>query len=237
MTPKVFVTFFAIGTSIAIIGAAAAYLGADTLPPRALEVPAKAGITGIDGPILAADPIRSAPASEPIAPRSQVHVSSATVSNRLPPSRLPQESTFPKQQFISHTDVSPVTDAHRPDEPRIQDVPLEQPAHRSPKLVQSGAVGLSSGNFGANTPNQEVPLPLIFQDVDPAEPGLNEGQAAVKKTLRDDFVRDVGGPNQNPHDPRYAKRWNDKLPIYDAQARLFFGAAYAEKAALEAYAK
>jgi hypothetical protein len=77
-------------------------------------------------------------------------------------------------------------------------------------------------------------MPLAFQDLDPSLAPLNNDQAEILHSLQQDFVSEIGGAQQNPHDPRYAKKWQMLRPKYDEQLRLFFGAAFVEQVALRA---
>ena len=81
---------------------------------------------------------------------------------------------------------------------------------------------------------RKLPLPLAFADIDPVASGLNETQTAALASMREKFLRDIGGLQQNPADPAYAKRWSNARPASDANLRLFFGAEFAEQVALQA---
>jgi len=58
-------------------------------------------------------------------------------------------------------------------------------------------------------------MPLVFQNVDPVELGLNEEQMQVVNNLREDFTQQVGGENQDPNDPAYLARWQQAQPAMD----------------------
>jgi hypothetical protein len=52
-----------------------------------------------------------------------------------------------------------------------------------------------------------VSMPLAMENVDLAELNLNEDQLRLVTQLRDNFVKEIGGYNQDPNDPAYRERW------------------------------
>ena len=60
-----------------------------------------------------------------------------------------------------------------------------------------------------------IALPLVFHEVDPSVVNLNPQQAQVVDDLRQKFIQDVGGPNQDPNDPAYSHRWQTNQPQAD----------------------
>jgi hypothetical protein len=81
---------------------------------------------------------------------------------------------------------------------------------------------------------RRLPLQLAFANIDPLASGLSISQAHALDSLRAKFIRDVGGPNQNPADPTYSRRWQNAQPANDAELRLCFGADFVEQLALQA---
>ena len=71
--------------------------------------------------------------------------------------------------------------------------------------------------------DETVSLPLVYQNVDPAALKLSEDQANDLAFLRQKFQEDVGGPNQNPNDPAYLKRWQAAQPQNDQMLRAMLG--------------
>lgn len=71
--------------------------------------------------------------------------------------------------------------------------------------------------------DEAVSLPLVFQNVDPAALKLSGDQANDLAFLRQKFQEDVGGPNQNPDDPAYLKRWRAAQPQNDQMLRAMLG--------------
>jgi hypothetical protein len=52
-----------------------------------------------------------------------------------------------------------------------------------------------------------VSMPLAFQPVDLKALNVNSNQLQVINDLRQKFQQQIGGPNQDPNDPAYLKRW------------------------------
>lgn len=70
---------------------------------------------------------------------------------------------------------------------------------------------------------QEVTMPLFFQQVDVSGLNLGLGQTQAIESLRQRFVEEVGGTNQDPNDPEYKKRWMKVQPEYDDMLRGMIG--------------
>jgi hypothetical protein len=60
-------------------------------------------------------------------------------------------------------------------------------------------------------------------DIDLNALGLNSGQQAMVMRLRDQFIAEIGGQNQNPADPSYLKRWLQATPSMDEILRAQIG--------------
>src|SRR5262245_38039762 len=50
-------------------------------------------------------------------------------------------------------------------------------------------------------------MPLVLQDVDTASLQLDENRIQVIRDLRQEFLNQIGSPNQDPSDPAYRERW------------------------------
>jgi hypothetical protein len=70
---------------------------------------------------------------------------------------------------------------------------------------EASAGAVVSRSHGRN--DQPAEMPLVFQDVDPSALHLTDSQAAIINEIRQDFLQQVGGPNQDPNDPAYRQRW------------------------------
>jgi len=80
--------------------------------------------------------------------------------------------------------------------------PLDStPGSKSPGNSSAGQVAAS--------------LPLIFQNKALESLSLNDEQKADLEWLRSEFVREIGGLNQNPSDPAYLERWQKAQPKLD----------------------
>jgi hypothetical protein len=58
-------------------------------------------------------------------------------------------------------------------------------------------------------------VPLVFQAVDFAALNLNQGQINAIEDIRERFVSEIGGTNQDPSDPAYRERWVKAQPEMD----------------------
>ncbi len=96
---------------------------------------------------------------------------------------------------------------------RTKSVAPQPPTISSPTLEQS---------------QQIIPTPLAFLN-SPAEAGLTAEQSAALAQIGDDFVKNVGGPGQDPTDPAYRQKWQNALSLADER-----GGAVAGQGAYEA---
>jgi hypothetical protein len=77
----------------------------------------------------------------------------------------------------------------------------------APEATPSGAA--------RETPLAAISLPLVFHEVDPSVVNLNPQQTQALNDLRQKFIQDVGGLNQDPNDPTYSERWQASQPQAD----------------------
>jgi hypothetical protein len=47
----------------------------------------------------------------------------------------------------------------------------------------------------------------VFQNVNADAMGLSDSQKAAIQQLQQQFVKDIGGPNQDPNNPAYLAKW------------------------------
>ena len=82
----------------------------------------------------------------------------------------------------------------------------------------------------ASRSRQERPaeMPLVFQDVDPSAMHLTDSQAEIINEIRQDFLQQVGGLNQDPGDPAYRKRWLPAEREADDMLRGMLGSAFVQ---------
>ena len=57
------------------------------------------------------------------------------------------------------------------------------------------------------TRQKAVSIPLALENVDLGQLNLNEDQVKLVAQLRENFVKEIGGYNQDPNDPAYRERW------------------------------
>jgi hypothetical protein len=82
--------------------------------------------------------------------------------------------------------------------------------------------------------NQRPALPLVFETFDPSSLGLNAQQIEAVEELRQRFVEEIGGPNQNANDPVYRERWLKAQPEVDDTLRGLIGVSAFQNLQLEA---
>ncbi|HEX4265941.1 MAG TPA: hypothetical protein VH597_16525 [Verrucomicrobiae bacterium] len=68
-----------------------------------------------------------------------------------------------------------------------------------------------------------VALPIAFADLESAGLKLNANQLHEIAELRQSFVDQVGGPNQDPNDPAYRERWQMAQPAVNAELEAMLG--------------
>jgi hypothetical protein len=81
----------------------------------------------------------------------------------------------------------------------------------------------ASRSLRQNSPDAVVAMPLVFQGVDLAALELDSGQSQAIEDLRQRFVEEIGGPNQDPTDAAYRERWQQSQPENDGLLRGFIG--------------
>jgi hypothetical protein len=88
-----------------------------------------------------------------------------------------------------------------------------------------------------NQPQTDAPvsMPLVFQNIDFTTLNLNDEQIQAIKNLRQSFLNQVGGTNQDPQDPAYLARWQKAQPEMDSMLRAMIGGPlyYKYQAAVE----
>jgi len=81
------------------------------------------------------------------------------------------------------------------------------------------AVGASSAPAGPGEVDGQAPmppsLPLVLQDVNLATLKLNDDQKEAVAQIRQQFIDQIGGTNQDPSDPAYLARWQKAQPEMD----------------------
>jgi len=67
-------------------------------------------------------------------------------------------------------------------------------------------------NNGPSQVDSPIPMPLVFQNINPAAMDLTADQLQVITSVRQSFLDEIGGTNQDPNDPAYLDRWQKALP-------------------------
>jgi hypothetical protein len=96
----------------------------------------------------------------------------------------------------------------------------------NPPPSQMGATAATSASAGADSLTPDAPpvsLPLVFQPADSAALNLDGDQQAVIDQLRQNFMAQIGGTNQDPADPAYLARWQKAQPAMDSMLRGLLG--------------
>ena len=83
-------------------------------------------------------------------------------------------------------------------------------ADRPPASVAAAAPaegGRPAAAWPRTAPAAPPEYPLVFQTTGLNALGLNDRQKTAIQQVQQQFVNDLGGPNQNPSDPAYLARW------------------------------
>jgi hypothetical protein len=222
----------AFGPLVGVIAGAAIYLHSDVEPreARALvagSMNAKTEALALAGSAPGERRIEVAGSSDPPSPTARV---STADELRAEESR---SAAFPHRPSDAEAEVSTTANAAASENQSAPPAP-SRTRNPAPILTQASAAALVRAVLPAASTARALPLPLAFADLDPSASGLTDGQANLLDSLREDFVRDIGGPRQNPGDPRYAARWRALQPSYDQRLRVLFGAAFVEQLQLQA---
>jgi len=72
---------------------------------------------------------------------------------------------------------------------------------------------------------REIPIamPLVLEKMDLTELKLNDNQIAAMAEIRQEFLEQIGGPNQDPADPAYRNRWQQAQADVNDQLEALIG--------------
>jgi hypothetical protein len=109
-----------------------------------------------------------------------------------------------------------------------QVVPFPQPdsapgASQQSAMIESAPLPLA---FFALPPQQQSTAPAPSQAVQAASAtstASSSPDSAALESIKEKFMQDIGGPNQDPNDPAYLARWKTALEESDARFRATFG--------------
>jgi hypothetical protein len=86
------------------------------------------------------------------------------------------------------------------------------------------AAGLSStATRRRTTEATEVSTPLVFQEADVTALKLNNREVQAMSDLKQMFMDQIGGPDQDPNDAGYRERWLKAQPVIDNMTRGMIG--------------
>jgi len=90
-----------------------------------------------------------------------------------------------------------------------------------PSEVPTGRASQSQAAYQEAT---YVPsYPLVFQNMNTDAIGLNDSQKAAIQRLQQQFVKDIGGLNQDPNNPAYLAKWQQAQSQSDAMLEYQIG--------------
>jgi hypothetical protein len=82
---------------------------------------------------------------------------------------------------------------------------------------------LSAPDTSSLPTNVPGPMPLVLQNIDPTALNLTGEQTLVIQNIRQKFLEQVGGANQDPNDPAYQARWQNAQTAADNMLRGMLG--------------
>jgi hypothetical protein len=102
---------------------------------------------------------------------------------------------------------------------------IESVGKRSAIIEESQATKIPSRSGNARRKDQPIVMPLVFRNVDLDQLSLNPEQLQAVDDLRQRFVEEIGGLQQDLSDPTYAERWQRSQPELDNDLRGIIGIA------------
>jgi hypothetical protein len=96
--------------------------------------------------------------------------------------------------------------------------------------IDTSAHSRSVRKRSQNTP---IAMPVAFANLDSAGLKLNTSQLQEISELRQSFIEELGGPNQDPNDPAYRERWQKAQPVLNAELEAMLGTAAYQKLQFE----
>lgn len=93
----------------------------------------------------------------------------------------------------------------------------------------AGAIATGYRPRAANPPE----MPLVFQDVDPAALHLTDAQVAIINGIKQDFLQQIGGMNQDPNDPAYRQKWMPAQRQADDMLKGMLGSTFVQNYELQ----
>jgi hypothetical protein len=103
--------------------------------------------------------------------------------------------------------------------------------------TSQAAVEATPSSGSRQAPSAVISLPLAFHEIDPSVVNLSPLQAQVVNDLRQKFIQDIGGLNQDPNDPAYGARWQASQPQADLDLCGMLGSNAFQSYQIAAWAK
>jgi hypothetical protein len=168
----------------------------------------------------------SSPASHPARADSDFHNQDSSVPS--------SSSSNPKQASQAFSEVLPALSSQSRSVAtgRTQDTVVPQPqgaiASESSSQIQQdastpGVQPTQSGPSPGLEPPPAATVPLAFQPLPPSVAAANPQLADAVQGLQQDFVKRLGGPNQDPTTPAYYNRWIAAAASIDEQYHILVG--------------
>lgn len=102
----------------------------------------------------------------------------------------------------------------------LQHIPEEEASKINDLL---GLKAASEPGAVASVAAANLSVPLVLQNVDLEGLDLSDSQKQVIADLRGDFIRQIGGTNQDLNDPTYVARWREAQPAADNMLEAMLG--------------
>jgi len=106
----------------------------------------------------------------------------------------------------------------------------------SARTEASSALDIPSRSERNRSREQTVSMPLVFQDVNLNQLNLNRDQLQAIVDLRQRFLDEIGGLEQDPNNPAYRERWKKSQPELDNDLRGMIGVTAFQNYQIEAAA-
>lgn len=104
----------------------------------------------------------------------------------------------------------------------LQKLPAEKTA-KIADLLGLKPASLPTATMAASAPADSLPVPLVMQNINLSGLNLSEDQKQIIASLRQDFLKQVGSPSQDPNDPAYLARWQKAQPDADNMLEAMLG--------------
>jgi hypothetical protein len=117
-------------------------------------------------------------------------------------------------------------------EAELQQLPGAETAEIADLLGWQSSPAQAATLVDSSSHNQHQPLdrpvsaPLVLRDLDLTTLNLKPQQIQVINDVRQNFINEIGGPNQDPNDPAYLERWQKAQSAADDMLRGMLGTEF-----------